>query len=647
MRLSSIPCLLFALTTASIAATPQYSPRKDIPTNFQHLIGLAVADFNGDGKLDFAVTDGLDKRVVVYLNNGNGTFSAPVSTTLQINNTVGYIVAGDFNEDGKQDLIVATVAGANQDDIFLSGNGDGTFTEQPPLPGSFGFASAAVADLNHDSHLDFIAGGNGPLFIYLGDGHGNFQLQTFSNQGGSGLFLDVVAADFNNDNKIDFAAASPFNVSGVRTYQGVGDGTFSSPTFLTSNLIYSPEHLATADFNGDGKPDLLVGSANIASVIFGNGDGTFLLNTSDIYPVSLPQSSSFSQDPPFVAAADMDADGKFDVVAADDLSKTIDVFINDGTGKFPQATPDFSAAIDAGTAQLRVADLNGDGLPDIILTNYVTQNVSIFFSIRPKTTPTVTLTASANPQFVGAPLSFTAKISGAANLTPTGTVTLMDGTSSLGQQTLDSNGQAAFSVANLAAGQHSLSINYSGDGNYLVTSSTSVTQSVTDFQVSLPSASQTITAGATAAYSLTITPVAGLTGSVIFTCSQLPSLSTCDPLSVPLNGQPATATLSIHTTASVHSQHMSAIKTAELGLVSVLLAAFLPLRRRMYLRLLVGLVAVVLTGFSIGCSGGSSKSTGTVTPGTPSGSTSFTITSSVTLGGQTLTRTTTATLLVQ
>lgn len=227
----------------------------------------------------------------------------------------------------------------------------------------------------------------------------------------------------------------------------------------------------------------------------------------------------------------------------------------------------------------------------------------------------------------------------------------MEGTNALGQQTLDSGGQAAFSTSNLAAGQHSLTVSYSGDSNFLAASSPNLTQAITDFQISLGTSSQTVSAGGAANYSLALTPVAGLTGSIAVVCSQLPSLTTCDPLTVSLNGQPSTVTLTVRTTAP-QSRHRP-IQAAGLGWITVAFATFLPWRRRTYLRLLGTLFAFTLIGFSIGCggsggsSGGGSKPPTTTTPGTPSGSTAFTVTSSITAGGQTLTHTTSATLVVQ
>lgn len=655
MRSALLPCLL-PVFTATLLASPQYSQRKDIATGLTYLnVGcLAIADFNGDAKPDFAVADFRGKNIQVYLNQGNGTFSAPVITQ-QSDSTLaeGPLVSGDFDEDGKQDLIVSPVGIANGpfvgDAIFYSGNGDGTFTQRSRLPTvSWGFA-AAVVDLNQDSHLDLLSGFS-PTKVAYGDGRGSFSIQSYL--GVSQLPMAFTVGDFNGDSKPEIVASSSSTVSvpgaivsSVQLLRIPPFGSnFSSVTI--DQIIVSPGSLSAVDFNGDGKLDLLIGGQSIAagvptsvSVFLGNGDFTFR-------KISLQRPKSLTAAQAWTASLDVNNDKKPDIVVADAGSNILDIFLNDGTGTFPQTAPDYTAALPPKVAQVGAADFNGDGLPDIIVTNYGNQNVSIFLS---QTAPPVFLTSPATSVFTGSSASFNVKVTPASGVTPTGTITLLDGTTTLGQQTLDYSGQATFSISNLTTGQHSLSAAYSGDSNFTTATSAALTQSITDFQIALPSASQTVTAGGTATYSLTVTPAGGLTGSITITCSQLPSLATCDPVTVPITGQPVTATLTVHTTAPV-TRSSSTIRAAAFGVLSIALATLLPGRRRRSLQLLAGLIAVTLIGSIAGCSSGTSSATRTpvvVTPGTPQGSTPFTITSTITLGGQTLTRTSTATLAVQ
>src|ERR1700755_795293 len=99
MRLSRALRFFALFAVPALASTPQFNPRQDINTGFQHLTGLAVGDFNGDGKPDIAVTDNAQKQVVVYLNSGNGSFTSPITTPIQMGALgAGAIVVGDFNE---------------------------------------------------------------------------------------------------------------------------------------------------------------------------------------------------------------------------------------------------------------------------------------------------------------------------------------------------------------------------------------------------------------------------------------------------------------------------------------------------------------------------------------------------------------------
>jgi hypothetical protein len=114
--------------------------------------GFAVADFNGDGKLDLAVTTPITNQLFILLGNGDGTFQAPVSYSDGTDSLFGLPSVGDFNGDGKLDLII----GGEFIATILLGNGDGTF--QPPMYTFLSGGLVAVADFNQDGSPDLAAG---------------------------------------------------------------------------------------------------------------------------------------------------------------------------------------------------------------------------------------------------------------------------------------------------------------------------------------------------------------------------------------------------------------------------------------------------------------------------------------------------------
>jgi hypothetical protein len=129
------------------------------------LSAVLTADFDGDGKLDIAVTDSAANTVIILLGNGDGTFGAP--TTIPVGNNPYAIVAGDFNNDGKLDLAIVNT-GDNTVTLLL-GKGDGTFTPASgsPYPVSSGASAIAAADFNDDGKLDLAVAGNGTVSILL------------------------------------------------------------------------------------------------------------------------------------------------------------------------------------------------------------------------------------------------------------------------------------------------------------------------------------------------------------------------------------------------------------------------------------------------------------------------------------------------
>jgi hypothetical protein len=198
---------------------------------------VAAGDFNRDGKLDLALAI-QNSGVSILLGNGDGTFQAPTNYIPQFSGvcTVNGMALGDFNGDGKLDIAYLCNTSGNQPQLFVMlGNGDGTFqfTSSVPLQAPFS-QYVLAADFNGDRKLDLAtvggAGSGSDLTILLGNGDGTFQAPV--TYGAQDLFGEVVAGDFNADGKLDIAetVTEGGNQGGLVLFLGNGDGTFQNLT---------------------------------------------------------------------------------------------------------------------------------------------------------------------------------------------------------------------------------------------------------------------------------------------------------------------------------------------------------------------------------------------------------------------------------
>jgi len=346
-----------------------FAPKVDYPVGTAPL-AIVTADFNGDGKLDLAVVNSSANTVSILLGNGDGTFSGQVSYATGANPQG--IVAADFNSDGNVDLAVV-----NENDSTVSillGNGDGTFRARATIDVDYVPTSIASGDFNGDGKTDLITANKDPNYekgptvtVLLSQGNGSFTREDTVMGIGEGIPVgSIVVGDFNRDGKLDAVVLIPG--SGFEFLQGQGDGTFLGHQVLPINVNnedFSASSLVAADLNHDGKLDLVASGYATMAVLLGVGDGTFQLGPylgNGLGPVLL--------------AADINGDAVPDLVFGD---SSIWVLLGNGDGTFG-ITPSYNLlpvynislypidGIQSGPAVS--GDFNGDGKADVAVFEY-------------------------------------------------------------------------------------------------------------------------------------------------------------------------------------------------------------------------------------------------------------------------------------
>ncbi len=590
--------------------------------------GISIADFNLDGKPDIAVGNNL------LIGNGNGTFqgvvlagtSDPVSPFAAVGKfdnqqsvpgvaaALGFdidifsndgkgglspshtysdvlsaraaqVVTGDFNGDGNLDLLAVTVDDTSADWGYcvLLGNGAGSL--QPPtcnsqgIPGVTRAISLVAGDFNNDKKLDVAVGGlsNQSLAILLGNGDGTFAPAAYVFDGGGDKLM---AADFNADGNLDIAAATTTQ-TGTTTQTietallfGKGDGTFQAAIFPSNLSGFGA--LFTAGLTNDGHADLV--SRN--QVALGNGDGTFTLE---------PQL-------PFlrVGAADFNGDGIPDLLVSPDQNAGVvvppnqtGVLLGNGDGTFSSSN-DYITKNGAMQTTL-IADMNNDGRPDIVFSipllaapgfsgiGVLLNTSPANFSLSATTFSPSTVTAgNSSSAIIGLipNFGFNQTVTLDCSGLPSGATCAFNPASVPGGTTTSS--LTISTASNTAAGTYPIEVQASAGTLTHQVALTLVVQAVPDFAITgPPTASQSVSAGQSAMFSMLLTPVGSFSGTVSLGCAIAPAATpaptcTLSTSSVQFNGGAAqTVTVTAGTTASVSTMAARIANRAGFSTVSM------------------------------------------------------------------------------
>lgn len=342
-------------------------------------ISAVTGDFNGDGKSDIVTANYTNNSVSILINDGSGSFTKVQDKT--VGTIPRAIVAGYFNNDSRLDLAVANYTSGTVS--VLLNNVDRTFANAVTYTVGAGYRpiSIVAGDFTNDGIIDLVTAnsnsGNNKVSLLKGNSNGNGTFPTIVDIGtGAGTMpFSVAAGDFDRDGNLDLATANMGGSIGshnsVSILKGNGSGSFSLSYLTTGD---TPSVIIAADFNKDGKIDLATNDGNNVAILQNTNSvaGTMSFASVVNYPIGNAMAHMVS--------GDINGDGKIDIIAGCTIAKTLSILTGNGDGTFKTAV-----TVDAGGKQpygLAIADFSGDDRLDVVTTNYSLSNdISILTNI--------------------------------------------------------------------------------------------------------------------------------------------------------------------------------------------------------------------------------------------------------------------------
>lgn len=344
---------------------------------------ILIGDMNNDRKLDLVVACTRTRSITILEGKGNGQFGAALSNTT-LAEPPNEIAVGDVNGDGKLDVAVASHDSYGV--TLLTGDGKGGLTIAPTSPIVMRLGQhphthgLALADINRDNKLDLITcnSTDNDISLALGDGRGNFTRTPKSYPVGPSPY-PFATGDVNNDGWLDIVATATATGPSRREQLPfsraltllLSDGKGGLTPHQLPLRTGEPWFAAIADVNGDGRPDIVAThhDQSAMTVLIGDGRGGFTEANGSPFDFGV---SLFH-----LITADVDRDGRMDVVATS--GDSIRVLLGDGRGAFKPAA---SIPVGPGAWRIATADLNGDGTIDVVTSNLESNSLNVLLGSR-------------------------------------------------------------------------------------------------------------------------------------------------------------------------------------------------------------------------------------------------------------------------
>jgi hypothetical protein len=367
-------------------AVPGFAPRVDFaagtgPTS------VAIADFNGDTKPDLAVANGSAASVSILLGTTATGATTPTFTT-RVNVTTGPSPSGvavaDFNGDGKPDLATANQTGTVSVllDTTVTGAVVPTFSAKADFATGTGTIAIAVGDLNGDGKPDIAVannGGDNTASILLNTTATNATVPTFAasfNIPTGPSPFSIALGDLNTDGKPDIMVSHVGGFRPIAVLMNTTATNAATPSFspkVDIELMSSIGVLTTGDLDGDGRPDLAIADTGFVIIL---RNTTAMDATTPSFAAGVGAGTGIG--PASIAIADLDADGKLDLAVASSTATVAALLNRTETNLSFLAKREFSTA--ANPACVAVGDLNGDGKPDLAVANNTSASVSVLLA---------------------------------------------------------------------------------------------------------------------------------------------------------------------------------------------------------------------------------------------------------------------------